>query len=245
MRHITAIGKLFKQRAMSILIFAALFAVIGNQLYTLADKYYYSHEPASTFIDYYAFNVNNARAGEDVYFQVCRKHDQNYQYTGDLTVNVVLTKEGNAKDAETRKVYSRPLAGTLNSGECENKVLRASDFKHEPGNYIMRFDIAVKVKYDNIKRGNKDSNVYTIYPQPTDVQQQITYYQTIIDKLTSQLQSAGKSSATNNSSLKITNIPSTGSTQTQTISPQPQPTTEEQPARACLTVPILGSKLCL
>lgn len=201
--HILTILRLLRRRALTIVIFGALFAIIGNQGYTLVDKYHYSHAADSSFIDYYSFDVNNARSGEDVYFQVCRKHDQNYQYTGNLSVSIINTAS-DPKAVSSTKVYSRQLGGTLNPGECENKVLRASDFDHQPGSYVMRFNIEIHVKYGFVKRGFKESNIYTIYPQPTDVQDQIKYYQLQIDNLNSQLRTQSSTTGdTNPSSLAV------------------------------------------
>lgn len=248
------LGLLFYKRAFKVVLFAALFAIIGNQGYTLVDKYHYNHAADSDFIDYYSFDVNNARAGEDVYFQVCRKHDQNYKYEGTLQVSVLRNADDQASTAA--QVYSQPIGGTLNAGECENKVLRASTFVHTPGNYVMRFNVEIKVKYGYVKRGFKESNVYTIYPQPADVQQQIQYYQNIINNLQAQPTSPTSSQRSQPDSLKVPSGQTTPQSSTDTqpvVTPmivgQPSPTNmttnPTSPVLTCLPgLPLLG-RLCL
>lgn len=166
-------------RGVPALTLAILFGVVAVQI----DRWRVQQAPASNYINYTAFDVQNARAGEDVYFKVCRDHRENYTYAGALTIYVY--RDVDPKDTPT-KVYAKDIGGSIRTN-CENKVLRASDFQHSPGTYKMAFCIDFKVDYGIGKTACKDSNIYKIYPQPTDIQQQLKYYQDQIDILNRQL----------------------------------------------------------
>lgn len=178
-RWFQVLGQLFYKRVLWIMAFAVLFGALGYQF----DRYKFDKAPSEQFVQYYDFSVNNARAGDDVFFKVCRRHDELYNYNGNLTVYIVPNTNDTSQNV---KVYSQALGGTLKAGDCENKVIKPSNFSHKPGNYTMGFCISFKVKYDFEKRACKDSNVYTIYPQPEDAQAQIKYYQDQIDALMQQ-----------------------------------------------------------
>lgn len=239
-RHLLGIAYAFKARAIPVLICGALFSIIGNQLYYAYDKHSYDVAPDSQFVDYYDFTVNNAREGENVFFKVCRKHDKNYHYTGTLTVYIV-PNTNNPKD--NIKVYSKGLEGTLNPGDCENKVLKASNFHQSPGNYVMRFNIEIKVKYGITKQGFKESNVYTIYPQPTDLQAQIKYYQNIISQLQKPTSTADTSgSMAIPAQMLTTNNTSTTTNTTVVNSGNTQTPAEDAPPLCNL--PLLGKIIC-
>lgn len=169
------VGILLFTRALPALTLAILFGVVAVQV----DKWRVQNQPASNFINYTAFDVQNARAGEDVYFKVCRDHKENYTYSGALTVYVY--RDVDPKGTQT-KVYAKDIGGSIRT-ECENKVLRASDFQHTAGTYKMAFCVDFKVKYDIGKTACKDSNIYKVYPQPTDINQQLQYYQQQIEML--------------------------------------------------------------
>lgn len=63
-------GRLLITRGLPALTLAILFGVVAVQL----DRWRINEAPASDFINYTAFDVQNARANEDVYFKVCRDH---------------------------------------------------------------------------------------------------------------------------------------------------------------------------
>lgn len=117
-------GTLLLTRGVPALTLAILFGVVAVQF----DRWRVNEAPPSDYINYTAFDVQNARAGEDVYFTVCRDHKENYTYAGALTVYVY--RDVDPKDTAT-KVYAKDIGGSINT-ECENKVLRASDFRHTP-----------------------------------------------------------------------------------------------------------------
>lgn len=179
-RFFKTTGMLIITRGVPALTLAILFGVIAVQI----DRWRVQQAPAADYINYTAFDVQNARAGEDVYFKVCRDHQENYTYAGALTVYVY--RDVDPKDTPT-KVYAKDIGGSIRTN-CENKVLRASDFQHSPGTYKMAFCVDFKVDYQIGKTACKDSNIYKIYPQPTDIQQQLKYYQDQIDMLNRQLQ---------------------------------------------------------
>lgn len=172
-------GQLILTRGVPALTLAILFGVVAVQI----DRWRINNAPASDFINYTAFDVQNARAGEDVYFKVCRDHQENYTYGGALTVYVY--RDVDPKNTPT-KVYAKDIGGSIRT-TCENKVLRASDFRHSPGTYKMAFCIDFRVTYNIQKTACKDSNIYKIYPQPTDIKDQLKYYQDQIDMLNKQL----------------------------------------------------------
>ena len=169
------LGTVLFTRALPALTLAVLFAVVAVQV----DKWHVQNQPASDFINYTAFDVQNARASEDVYFKVCRDHKENYTYAGALTVYVY--RDVDPKGTQT-KVYAKDIGGSIRT-DCENKVLRASDFAHTAGTYKMAFCIDFKVKYEIQKTACKESNIYKIYPQPTDIDAQLQYYQQQIEML--------------------------------------------------------------
>ena len=213
---IKTLGVLLFRRALPMLTFAILFGVAAVQI----DRWQVNNAPASDFINYTAFNVNNARAGEDVYFNVCRDHKENYVYAGALTVYIY--RDVDPRGTQT-KVYAKDIGGSIRT-ECENKVLRASDFRHTAGTYKMAFCVNFNVKYNIAKTACKESNIYKIYPQPTDIQDQLKYYQDQIDILNRQMSNEGAANAagSNDMSLKVpegearqpSNIGTPGATQT-------------------------------
>ena len=181
-------GMLLITRGVPALTLAILFGVVAVQI----DRWRVQQVLASDYINYTAFDVQNARAGEDVYFKVCRDHKENYTYAGALTVYVY--RDVDPKNTPT-KVYAKDIGGSIRTN-CENKVLRASDFQHSPGTYKMAFCVDFKVDYQIQKTACKDSNIYKIYPQPTDIQQQLKYYQDQIDMLNRQLSDRAVNSPT-------------------------------------------------
>lgn len=160
-RFLKTLGTLLVRRALPMLTFAILFGVIAVQI----DRWQVNNAPATDFINYTAFDVGNARAGEDVYFKVCRDHKANYVYAGALTVYIY--RDVDPAGTQT-KVYARDIGGSIRT-ECENKVLRASDFRHDPGTYKMAFCVNFNVKYNYEKTACRESNIYKVYPQPTDI----------------------------------------------------------------------------
>ena len=173
------IGRLLVTRGLPALTLAILFGVVAVQL----DRWHINEAPASDFINYTAFDVQNARAGEDVYFKVCRDHKENYVYAGALTVYIY--RDVDPQGTQT-KVYAKDIGGSIRT-VCENKVLRASDFAHSAGTYKMAFCVNFNVKYNIQKTACKESNIYKIYPQPTDVNEQLKYYQQQIEMLNRQM----------------------------------------------------------
>lgn len=173
------VGRLLVTRGLPALTLAILFGVVAVQI----DKWQVNNAPASRYINYTAFDVQNARANEDVYFKVCRDHQENYTYAGALTVYVY--RDVDPKGTQT-KVYAKDIGGSIRT-DCENKVLRASDFAHTAGTYKMAFCIDFKVKYEIQKTTCKESNIYKIYPQPTDINAQLQYYQQQIELLQKQM----------------------------------------------------------
>lgn len=185
-RFFKTTGMLILTRGVPALTLAILFGIVAVQV----DRWHVREAPASDYINYTDFSVNNARAGEDVYFKVCRDHKENYTYAGALTIYVY--RDVDPKNTPT-KVFAKDIGGSIRTN-CENKVLRASDYQHSPGTYKMAFCVDFKVEYQIQKTACKDSNIYKIYPQPTDIQQQLKYYQDQIDMLNKQLNDRGADS---------------------------------------------------
>jgi hypothetical protein len=234
LRTILSLIRVIFSRAVPIITFAVMFIIIA----TVVDRYAIQKAPATDFVNYYSFQVPNARTGEDVFFTVCRTHKENFHYDGDLQVLVYNSTDPSEKPTT---VFSKDIGGTLRDGDCQNKVLLASDYSHKTGTYKMSFCITFNVKYGIEKTACKESNIYKIYAQPSDVQSQIEFYQKQIDDLQKQL-SDSESAAVNKSSSLDTSDSSTGSngatgsttnntstdnstTNNSTATPPPAPTT--------------------
>lgn len=167
------------KRAVPILFFAVL---LGVGAY-LIDKARVQAAPGKDFVDYYTFNVPPSRQGDDVYFKVCRRHQENYRYTGALTVYVFRT---DVEKGERVKAFARDIKGSIR-GECENKVLKAEDYEHKPGTYQMAFCVGFRVQYNIEKTVCKESNIYKVYAQPDDIQSKLDFYEKQIEILRRQL----------------------------------------------------------
>lgn len=200
-------------RIIPVLIFGLLF----TQVAVLIDQHHYKNAPATDFLTYSDFNVQNARVGEDVYFKVCRQHTSTIRYSGNLSIYVIANPD--QKTEQRIKVYGRNLAGTIND-DCDNKVIRATDFKHTAGTYEMTFCVDFKVKYGYAKEVCKTSNRYRIYEQPADLQSQIESLELQLNNAQSQLKATkGNINAPTDQSL---NVPVNNSTDSR------QPTTAPQ-----------------
>lgn len=189
-RRLYIILRVTFKRLLPIVTFFIFFVILGS----LVDRALTEARPATDYIRYYSFNVQNAREGEDVNFQVCRSHDQNYSYNGNLSVYVI---PDSSKPNEDAGVFSKDIGGSLRPGECENKVLLATEFHHAPGKYKMYFTINFREpRYQFEKKTNFTSNIYTIYPQPTELNAKIDYLEQQLEQAKQQLEdlNAGKSS---------------------------------------------------
>lgn len=147
-----------------------VFGLLAAQIAVWVDQKHYREAPASDFLQYTDFSVQNARENEDVYFKVCRQRVSDIRYSGDLNIYIIANADKN--DESKIKVYGRNLAGTIRN-ECENKVIRASDFKHAVGTYEMGFCVNFNVKYGYEKQVCRVSNRYRIYAQPSDLESKI------------------------------------------------------------------------
>lgn len=179
----TATIKAVVFRLIPVIILALFFA----QIAVLIDQHNYQKAPATNFLQYTTFDVQNAHVGEDVYFKVCRQHVSNIKYDGVFGIYIITNPD--SKSPQRVKVYSQNVAGVINT-DCENKVIRAADFQHEAGTYEMTFCVDFHVKYGFEKETCKNSNLYRIYPQPTDLQGQITDLQRRLTAAQAQLQNA-------------------------------------------------------
>lgn len=163
----TFLGVFFK-RLLPVATFAVLFIIIAS----IIDRGITQNRPATDYVNYYRFYVPNAREGEDLYFTVCRTHDSNFNYNGNLLIYVQPIEE----NANETKVFTKEIGGTMRPGECEDKLLRASEFSHSPGKYKMYINVTFREpKYEMEKTASYSSNVYSIYAQPDDVRGRIEY----------------------------------------------------------------------
>lgn len=182
--HSWNVLKLFWKRGFYILVSAALFINIG----VILDRAKFKNAEASDFVNYTEFTVQNGREGDPVFYKICRRHDDNHPYHGTLTVYIVP----NTNDPKQNvKQYSREEHDVLRRGECENYSLKPDDYRHNAGNYIMGSCITFKVRYGFEKTICQDSNIYTVYPQPADLESQIKFFEQEIETLKKQLQAAG------------------------------------------------------
>lgn len=171
-------------RLLPVIILGLLF----TQIAVMVDQHHYRAAPATDFLQYTDFTVANARVGEDVYFKVCRNHQSNIRYNGNLEIFVITNPD--QKNEQKVRVYGRDTAGVIDT-DCSNKVIRNADFKHEAGTYEMTFCVDFKVKYGYEKQLCKTSNRYRIYPQPVDLESQITSLQQQLDSANAELKATG------------------------------------------------------
>jgi uncharacterized membrane protein YgcG len=186
-------------RLVPVMIFALLFAWIATSI----DKHNYKVAPATDFLNYTQFSVTNAREGEDVYFNVCRDSKSNIHYDGDLNIYIIANAE--QSDEKRIQTYSRDISGTI-QGDCENKVIKASDFKHTVGTYEMGFCVRFSVKYGYEKEVCKTSNRYRIYAQPTDLESKIRDLEMQLESARDQLDAtSGNINVAQDNSLSVPN----------------------------------------
>lgn len=238
--------RLITLRLLPVVLFAALFVFVA----TAVDRHNVEKAPGEEFINYSSFTVQNAREGEDVYFQVCRDHKENYNFDGSLSVYVISLL--NEKPVQ---VYARDIKGQI-TNECDNKVIMAKDFKHTPNTYEMTFCVDFKVKYDIQKTVCKKSNRYRIYTQPNDIDSRIQDLQRQLETLRAQRNDSEALQDTSGQSSTLT-VPRSNSTNstptgnmaspTQPVNPSnpntpSQPTTPTAPAQSC-TINLLGIRL--
>lgn len=186
-----------------------VFALIFMQVAIMIDQHHYRTAPATDFLQYTDFTVQNARVGEDVYFKVCRNHQSNIRYSGNLEIFVIANPD--QKNEQKVRVYGRDTAGVIDT-DCSNKVIRNADFKHEAGTYEMTFCVDFNVKYGYAKQLCKTSNRYRIYPQPVDLESQITSLQQQLDSANAELKATGGN--INAPQDKSLNVPKSNNTPT-------------------------------
>jgi len=193
-----------------------IFAFILSQVAILIDQKSYRDAPADDFLKYTEFSVQNARENEDVYFKVCRDRVSNIQYDGDLSIYIIANAD---KPEESKaQVYSRDIGGTIQN-DCENKVIRASDFKHNVGTYEMGFCVRFKVKYGYEKEQCKTSNRYRIYSQPQDVDTRIRDLEQQLESARQErADSGGNINGVQDNSLAVPRVPITNDNTAQTPS---------------------------
>lgn len=162
------------------LIPVMIFMWLAIALATYIDYRNVQAAPGENYIDYTSFVVNNAREGDDVYFSVCRNHSKQYNVNGNLNVYIV-----SSKDSRPIQVFARDIQAAVVS-DCENKQIPESEFHHTPAVYQMSFCVDFTVQYRINKTVCKQSNRYTIYPAPSDVNQRITYLEQQLSVLRAQ-----------------------------------------------------------
>lgn len=193
-----------------------IFAFILSQVAILIDQKSYRDAPADDFLKYTEFSVQNARENEDVYFKVCRDRVSNIQYDGDLSIYIIANAD--KPDESKAQVYSRDIGGTIQN-DCENKVIRASDFKHNVGTYEMGFCVRFKVKYGYEKEQCKTSNRYRIYSQPQDVDTRIRDLEQQLESARQERADAGGNiNGAQDNSLAVPRVPINNDTTAQTPS---------------------------
>lgn len=244
LRTIKLVLSVIFKRLLPIATFAIFFIIIASMI----DRGVTQNRPATDYLNYYRFYVPNAREGEDLYFTVCRTHTGNFNYNGNLLIYVQPTSTGKNET----KVFTQEIGGTLRPGECEDKVLRDSDFHHSPGKYKMFINVSFREpKYQYEKTASYGSNVYTVYVQPTDVESRIQLLQQQLEQAQQQLRDAqaGASSIGNDlrapgSATPVSGTPSAQSQpMQQSATPaQPEQQTEPQTREVC-TVNLLGIKV--
>ena len=238
---VTVLGVIFK-RLLPVATFLILFVIVASMI----DRKVTDDRPATDYLRYYSFDVQNAREGEDVNFRVCRTRDGNFNYNGRLSVYVI---PDSTKPNEDAQVFGKDIGGTLRPGDCENKVLLASEFKHAPGKYKMFISVSFREpRYNFEKTTTFTSNIYTIYTQPSDLEGRIQSLQQQLDQANRQLQESQTGTPSVGDDLRApTAAPSSSQTvivqPAQPSSPQQTPAQSNAPAtREVCTVNLLGIK---
>lgn len=239
----TVVGVIFK-RLLPVATFFILFVIVASMI----DRKITEDRPATDYLRYYSFDVQNAREGEDVQFRVCRSRDSNFNYNGRLSVYVVPDATQPNKDAQ---VFGKDIGGTLRPGDCENKVLRASEFKHAPGKYKMFISVSFREpRYNFEKTTTFTSNIYTVYAQPTDLEGRIQFLQQQLDQANEMLREAQTGQPAVGDDLRA---PTGQAPQTQpqsvTVQPNQQSPSQTTPAqtqpqtREVCTINLLGIRI--
>lgn len=207
------------------------FAVLGGFLAIQIDRHFVNEASGESYLNYVSFNVPNAREGEDVFFTVCREHKDNYNFKGNLDIYYIK-----GEDDKPVPVFARDIQGSI-INDCDQKVIKASDFHHTPNVYEMSFCVDFFVKYNIKKTVCKTSNRYRIYAQPNDLSSQINKAEALLEELR---QRQNDSNALRDTSGQ----PSSLNTQTQSQSQTMQPTTPA-PAQETATTPPPPASNCL
>lgn len=216
--------KLISIRTLAAVLLGAVGIFIGYQIdYSNVDR-----APASDYLRYTQFTVQNARVGEDVNFIACREYQR--PYVVDSNLNVYVIESPGTGDERPVAVYGRTNSTTLTSN-CENKTIREEDFHHTPGEYEIRACVEFEVRYDIKKNVCEKSNRYRIYDTPQNLQEQIDTLKKEQERLLGELNDAeGAPSPTQGVTGGATSNPSRSATSpTPTPSPQPQPTQPTTP----------------
>lgn len=164
MRLITRTTKLLWHRLPRI----ALYTVAFYALFWVGQQTYYRFAPAEQFIRFYKVQVQNAREGQDIPFQVCRTKDANYQISGYRTFYKLTETD---EDSGQRYAQSR-LEGALENDECANLFIRVEKVPHTPGSYYFVTELEFSVN-GYTKHLRYKSNVYSIVEQPLETPEQI------------------------------------------------------------------------
>lgn len=247
--YLVSISRLVWKRLPYIALYTVAFAgIIGGAqyLYGQYDRQVISRAPATDFINYTSFSVQNAREGEDVIFTLCRTHDQNYRVDGTRIVYII--PEGKTEPDKVA-VHQKNFEGIIDSGNCQSYFIRNNEYYFKPGKYLITLNLDFKVKYNIGKTIYVKSEPFTIYPQPQgtgDVQsqlnilrQQIQDQQEIINRLSFQNDqdaSSSKPSATIGSNTPPASqavTPATGNSGHSGNSGNSGNTTTSPPAKTC------------
>lgn len=144
------------------LAFFTLFTIGSNLIHRFdvaRDKKYYQNAPAANFINYTSFIVQPAREGEDVNFTLCRQHDRNYPVSGFRQVYAIPAGKG---EDNRVFVYSIPVKGVVDSGNCQSFYIRQAEHHFTPGQYQLTLNIDFKVKYGFEKHVYIKSNIFNV-----------------------------------------------------------------------------------
>lgn len=161
-----AYAKLIGIRAFGAMILGAIGIFIGYQIdYTLTER-----APATDYVKYSQFTVQNARVGEDVNFKLCREYEETYLVRS--TIDVYVVQNPGTQAERVVAVYGRDYANTL-AGTCVNATIRNVDFQHLPGEYEIKRCSNFEVRYSIAKSLCVTSNRYRVYDMPRTLESQI------------------------------------------------------------------------
>lgn len=208
--------------------------VVGSFAIAEVDKQFVRAADTDRYIKYTSFTVNNIREGEDLTYTVCRDFKGRYQSEGKRTVYIV--PEGKTVN-DRAFLYNKDYKGTIEGDPCQSYVVMNSTYHLKPGRYQLTLSGDIIVQYDLRKPYFVESQVFTVYPQPSGVPTLRTQIFSLTPEEIEELkrvlgveQSATSASTSSSTSTPPRQISPLGTVPTPSSSPSPSPSPSPRPA---------------